>query len=290
MKIRVPATSANLGPGFDSCGLALTLYLTIAIVSTSEAWRIDHELGKEIPDDKNNLIIQTALNLVPELKPHHLKMTCDIPAARGLGSSSAAIIAGIELANYLGKLNLSKEHKVTLAAKIEGHPDNVAPAVFGNFVVGAKLDEADFYVRHLFPTCEIIAYIPDHELLTSESRAVLPENLFYQEAVKASAISNVLIAAILQNDMPLAGEMMERDMWHERYRAKLIPDLQHIRSLTKSLGAYAACLSGAGPTILIFSSRTVADTIVEKLQIEYGQQGKIIKLGVEGSGSEVLND
>ncbi|WP_088809701.1 MULTISPECIES: homoserine kinase [Listeria] len=287
MRIRVPATTANLGPGFDSCGLALTLYLTLEIGEASSKWHIEHDLGGGIPNDETNVIISTALSLVPDLTPHALKMTCDIPTARGLGSSSAAVVSGIELANFLGNLGLSKERKVEIAAEIEGHPDNVAPAVLGNLVVGAKLKDADFYVRHLFPNCAILAFIPKTELLTSESRNVLPEMLAYKEAVSASAISNVMIAAVLQNDMTLAGEMMERDLWHEKYRAKLVPHLVKIREIARAEGAYATCLSGAGPTILIFAPHDKKTNLMSVLQ-GFDAEANVLALEVEGSGSLVF--
>lgn len=287
MRIRVPATTANLGPGFDSCGLALTLYLTLDIGAARDDWYIEHNIGGDIPHDKTNVIIETALNLAPDLAPHYLIMTSDIPPARGLGSSSAAVVAGIELANILGELNLTKEEKVRIAAEIEGHPDNVAPAVLGNWVVGAKLDGEDFYVRHLFPDCALIAFIPRAELLTSESRGVLPDALPFKEAVKASSIANVMIAAILHNDMKLAGEMMERDLWHEKYRSKLVPHLPQIREIASKQGAYATCLSGAGPTVLVFAPRSQANTLQTSLQ-NLKMDADVLLLEVEGSGAEIF--
>ena len=128
MKIRVPATSANLGPGFDSCGIALSLYLFIEVLEAQEQWEILHDLGDDVPTDASNLMITTALSLAPTMQPHKIKMSSNIPLARGLGSSSSVIVAGIELANRLNQLNLSPKEKIEIATKIEGHPDNVAPA------------------------------------------------------------------------------------------------------------------------------------------------------------------
>ncbi|WP_099222552.1 homoserine kinase [Listeria costaricensis] len=287
MQIRVPATTANLGPGFDSCGLALTLYLVLDVLEETDEWVIEHELGAGIPRDASNVIIETALRLAPDLTPHRLKMTCDIPPARGLGSSSAAVVAGIELADQLAGLQLPKQEKVQFAAAIEGHPDNVAPAVLGNLVVGAKLDDADFYVRHLFPEAAILVFIPQAELLTSDSRAALPNQLPYKEAVQASAIANVMIAAVLQNDLKLAGQMMERDRWHESYRSHLVPHLNEIRERTRNLGAYAACLSGAGPTVLIFTPHEKAAEIMAELQ-HYDETATVLSLEVDGSGARII--
>ena len=131
MKIIVPATSANVGPGFDSVGVALSKYLEIQVLEPSDSWQVDHDLGEEIPSDERNLLIATALRVKGDLQPHHLKMVSDVPLARGLGSSSSVIVAGIELANQLGNLELTADQKLDIATEIEGHPDNVAPAIFG---------------------------------------------------------------------------------------------------------------------------------------------------------------
>ena len=140
MKITVPATSANIGPGFDSVGVAVSKYLTIEVLEPADAWHIEHDLG-DITSDENNLLISTALQVKSDLQPHKLVMTSDIPLARGLGSSSSVIVAGIELANQLADLKLSDDDKLDIATKIEGHPDNVAPAIFGNLVVASYVDE-----------------------------------------------------------------------------------------------------------------------------------------------------
>lgn len=145
-------------------------------------------------------------------------MTSDVPSTRGLGSSSAAIVAGIELANQLADLQLTAAKKVEIATLIEGHPDNVAPAILGDFAVATKINQDVFAVKHTFPETGIIAFIPQKELLTSESRTVLPSELSYSEAVKASSIANVMIASVLEGNLFLAGQMMEQDLWHEIYR------------------------------------------------------------------------
>lgn len=240
MKIRVPATSANLGPGFDSCGIALSQYLTIDIGPETKQWQIDHQLGSAIPTDEKNLLIQTALDLAPKLTPHKITMTSDIPIARGLGSSSSVVVAGIELANRLGNLGMTPQQKVSYATKIEGHPDNVAPAICGDFVVASYNNNEVNFVKHTFPDCDVIAFIPNHELLTSESRAVLPKEMSYRDAVKASSIGNVMIAAVLNGNLPLAGKMMERDILHESHRQHLVPHLKKSVSFAKLMVDMAA--------------------------------------------------
>ncbi|MEG2601548.1 MAG: homoserine kinase, partial [Carnobacterium sp.] len=232
LRIKVPGTTANLGPGFDSCGLALQLYLTLEVGAEQDSWEVEHQLGSGIPTDSKNVIVTTALSLAPYLSPRKLKMTSDVPSTRGLGSSSAAIVAGIELANQLADLQLTAAKKVEIATLIEGHPDNVAPAILGDFVVATKINQEVFAVKHAFPETGIIAFIPQKELLTSESRTVLPSELSYSEAVKASSIANVMIASVLEGNLFLAGQMMEQDLWHEIYRKKLIPHLEKIREIS----------------------------------------------------------
>lgn len=283
MKIRVPATSANLGPGFDSCGIALSLYLYIEVVEDSENWVITHNLEDDIPADETNLLIQTALKVNPKLKPKHLKMTSDIPLARGLGSSSSVIVAGIELANRLGELNLSLRDRVQIATEIEGHPDNVAPAVCGDFVVACYVNGDVRYVKHHFPECDVIAFIPKEELLTSKSRNALPQSIPFREAVEASAISNVLIAAIINANLPLAGKMMEKDKWHENYRKKLVPHLEIIRTIGHEEGAYGAFLSGAGPTILILSPAENTAAVTQRLK-KLSSSARIEILSIDQEG------
>lgn len=291
MKIRVPATSANLGPGFDSCGIALSLYLFIEVIEPSEEWEIIHDLGSEVPSDATNLMIETALSLAPDLEPQKLKMSSSIPLTRGLGSSSSVIVAGIELANRLGQLNLSQQEKVEIATTIEGHPDNVAPAICGDFVVACyfpekKKDNVSF-VKHYFPEGDIIAFIPNQELLTVESREVLPDSFSYRDAVEASAIANVMIAALIQGNLPLAAKMMQEDRWHERYRQKFVPHLASIRQICKDQGAYGCFLSGAGPTVLVLSPEEKTTTVMQSLK-NLDATARIEQLTIDREGIQVF--
>lgn len=287
MKIRVPATSANLGPGFDSCGIALSQYLTIDIGPETKQWQIDHQLGSAIPTDEKNLLIQTALDLAPKLTPHKITMTSDIPIARGLGSSSSVVVAGIELANRLGNLGMTPQQKVSYATKIEGHPDNVAPAICGDFVVASYNNNEVNFVKHTFPDCDVIAFIPNHELLTSESRAVLPKEMSYRDAVKASSIGNVMIAAVLNGNLPLAGKMMERDILHESHRQHLVPHLKKIREFCKAYGGYGSFLSGAGPTGLVLTPSENTEKLVKTLKA-FDHEALIDVLSVEKEGVQIF--
>ena len=286
MKIIVPATSANVGPGFDSVGIAVSKYLTIDVLEAQENWWIEHDLGDEIPSDEENLLLQTALKVAADLPPHRLKMTSEVPLARGLGSSSSVIVAGIELANQLGKLALSDEEKLEIATKIEGHPDNVAPAIFGNLVVASYVDQQTNHLVLPFPECDLVAFVPNYELKTSDSRNVLPSEWTYKEAVAASSIANVAIAALAKGDLRVAGKAIEADRFHERYRQQLVAEFPQVKEVAHQHDAYATYLSGAGPTIMNLLAPEYTASFVAALTA-LGLDGQIFQLKIDTFGVRV---
>lgn len=288
MKIIVPATSANVGPGFDSVGIAVTRYLTIEVLEPADAWLIEHDLGAGIPTDEKNLLLSTALSIAPAIQPHHIKMTSEVPLARGLGSSSSVIVAGIELANQLANLQLSDDEKLRIATKIEGHPDNVAPAIFGNMVIASYIGEDVQYVTADFPSCDLVAFVPSYQLKTSDSRNVLPKEWSYKEAVAASSVANVAIAALLKGDLLTAGRSIESDHFHERYRQSLVKEFPQVKEVAHAHGAYATYLSGAGPTIMNLLAPEHAAAFVAALE-KLGLDGQIFQLKIDTFGVRVEN-
>lgn len=285
MKIIVPATSANIGPGFDSLGVALSKYLIIEIVKPQEEWFVEHAL-EFVPSDQYNLLIKTALKVYPDLQPHHVRMISDIPLARGLGSSSSVIVAGIELANQLAHLQLSDDEKLRLATEIEGHPDNVAPAILGNLVISSYVNKKVAKVVTDFPEASFVAFVPNYPLRTSESRSVLPTQFSSKKAVAASAIANVAIAALMTGDLVEAGKAIEADLFHEPFRQKLVQEFYPIRNLGHELGAYATYLSGAGPTVIVLverSKETLVKEAIDALQFD----GESFILTVDRQGVRV---
>lgn len=286
MRITVPATSANVGPGFDSVGIAVSKYLTIDVLEAQENWLIEHDLGEEIPSDEENLLLQTALQVVSDLPPHRLKMTSEVPLARGLGSSSSVIVAGIELANQLGNLCLSDEDKLEIATKIEGHPDNVAPAIFGNLVVASYVDQETNHLVLPFPECALVAFVPNYELKTSDSRNVLPSEWSYKEAVAASSIANVAIAALAKGDLRVAGKAIEGDRFHERYRQQLVAEFPQVKELAHQHDAFATYLSGAGPTIMTLLPVEHAEAFAEDLESK-ALNGQVFSLKIDTTGVKV---
>ncbi|MDK8262133.1 homoserine kinase [Lactobacillus delbrueckii] len=283
MKIKVPASSANLGPGFDSIGVAISLYLTIEVIGESDHWQVDHNLG-DLPSGKDNMIVQAALSVKPDLTPQHLRAESDIPLAHGLGSSSSAIVGGIELADQLGQFNLAPHDKIEIAAQLEGHPDNVAPTILGSLVVGCKVNGHFTAVKAPVPPFAMIAYIPAYNLKTSDARAVLPKQLSFKEAVQASAVANTAVAALFAQDYEKAGELMEADLFHERYRSELVPELEIIRNVGHEHGAVATYLSGAGPTIMSLVDPQHISDFVDAVR-EAGLKDEIRRLEVAPRGA-----
>ena len=286
MRITAPATSANVGPGFDSVGIAVSKYLTIDVLEAQENWWIEHDLGEEIPSNEENLLLQTALQVASDLPPHRLKMTSEVPLARGLGSSSSVIVAGIELANQLGKLSLSDEDKLEIATKIEGHPDNVAPAIFGNLVVASYVDQQTNHLVLPFPECALVAFVPNYELKTSDSRNVLPSEWTYKEAVAASSIANVAIAALAKGDLRVAGKAIEADRFHERYRQQLVTEFPQVKEVAHQHDAYATYLSGAGPTIMTLLPVEHSEAFAKDLESK-GLNGQVFSLKIDTTGVKV---
>lgn len=286
MKIIVPATSANVGPGFDSVGIAVTRYLTIEVLEPADAWVIEHDLGAGIPTDEKNLLLSTALSIAPAIQPHHIKMLSQVPLARGLGSSSSVIVAGIELANQLADLKLSDAEKLRIATEIEGHPDNVAPAIFGNLVIASYIGEDVQYVTADFPSCDLVAFVPSYQLKTSDSRNVLPKEWSYKEAVAASSVANVAIAALLKGDLLTAGRSIELDHFHERYRQSLVKEFPQVKEVAHQHDAYATYLSGAGPTIMNLLAPEHTAAFVAALE-ELELDGQIFQLKIDTFGVRV---
>lgn len=289
--IKVPASTANLGPGFDSIGLAVNLYLTIT-ASRSSNWEVT-SLTKELeqfPKDETNFICKTAIETAAYYQKNmpacRITVKSDIPLARGLGSSAAAIVAGIELADTMCQLNLSKEEKLWCAANIEGHPDNVGACLSGGLFIGYQTEEE--LAQAVFPNVEfdLVAVVPKEFLLTKASRNVLPDSLSFDEAVKAGAVANLLVAALLSQNWTLAGKMMNRDRYHQPYRRKIIPHFDNIEKFAKEHGAFGAAISGAGPTVLCFAETGNGEKLSRILKEQFSEMD-VLSLGIDRDGSVV---
>ncbi len=262
IKIRVPATTANMGPGFDCIGMALELYNYLSVVESEKPLAIDviNEGNLKIPRNEENLIYRSMCTFYDEIgkKIPNIKLVQEdfIPHTRGLGSSAACIVSGLVAANELSASQLSKDDLAQIAAKIEGHPDNSTPAIFGGLVVGAiepttlKLSYVKLDIPQNF---SFAVMIPDFPLATEKARKVLPKEVPLSDAVFNASRAALLVASIFSgniNNLKIAFD----DKLHQPYRKSIIPNMENIFNKAYELSANGVFLSGAGPTIIsVFS-------------------------------------
>jgi homoserine kinase len=290
LQVRVPATSANLGPGFDALGIALDLDLTVRALP-SERDRFTYRGDGHVADSPHNLVHQgfRAAYHELDLDPPGMAFEADnpIPLARGLGSSSAALVAGAALADAMLGERLGREAVFRLVARLEGHPDNVAPAVFGGFTVSAA-DEAGTFVSASLPLpsgWRLLFGVPDFELPTAKARAVLPSSYPRTDAVRTSGRA-ALWAVAVATDRPELLRVASLDVVHEPYRSPLVPGLDDCRAALRAEGAFAAYLSGAGPTLGVVVDDARADACRALLEDFAGEGGRVFDLGA-GRGYQV---
>lgn len=253
IRVKVPATSANLGPGFDSMGLCLGLYNEIEIEETEGGVEIvqDGFSYKNCPVERN--LLYKAMKAVFDecgKSPEGLKIKIEsnIPATRGLGSSAACIIGGMVGANAMYGL-LGPNDILSLATKMERHPDNVTPCLMGGFTVSCFDGERVTYSKmNLGDEISLAVIYPDSKLSTGKARTTLPYKVFHRDAAYNAAHSALLVSAIAGKKYNLLAEAM-KDKLHQPYRMKMIPDMEEIFKIYKEAGAYGAYLSGSGPTL-----------------------------------------
>lgn len=268
VKIKVPATSANIGSGFDSLGVALTLYNYVSAEETDGGLAIDitDKTSEFLPRDERNLVYRSMKTLFDRVsytpKGLHLVLENNIMVTRGLGSSSAGIVGGLMAANEISGANLPKEELLKMAAEIEGHPDNVAPAILGGLTVNVWDRNSIKYVKTEVPDdLRFAAFVPDFFLQTKKSRAVLPKSVSLRDAVFNTGRCALLISSIMtgkyENIRTAVGDRLQ-----QRFRKKLIPHIDDIFAKAyeqKALGVY---ISGAGPTVIAMIEKS--NTTFEK--------------------------
>jgi len=294
-EIRVPATSANLGPGFDALGLALSIYLECRF-RPSEHLLIrpsgrDEEMMSTGPD---NLIWQTALQVAEHagrpMPNIELEVRNDIPIGKGLGSSAAALVAGVVIADEALGLGWDRHRILDEAARIEGHPDNVAAAVLGSIVASAIDTEGiTRAVRLQLPARYGLAVIvPDFILPTSQARAVLPQTYSRADAVFNIQRAALLIAAMLTQTTEAFHEAL-MDKIHQPYRAALVPGLAEMLDL-RCDGLLGCALSGAGPSVLVFYERG-HESVCERMReifLRHGHQSEILWAHIPDHGYDLM--
>jgi homoserine kinase len=255
LKIGVPATTANLGPGFDCLALTLDLWNEAEIEPAAD-FRVEvtGEGSAQLPTDENNLVIQAYLRCLESqglTRPGglHIRMTNHIPISSGLGSSASAVVMGILAANTLHELRMGMDEMIRLAAAMEGHADNAAAALLGGLVVISQAEEV-IYQRFEIPTIQVVIIVPDFHFPTREARAALPASINRGDAVFNIGRAVMVVEALRSGDLGLLAKVME-DRIHEPYRLKLIPGAKEAIAAARKDGA-AASLSGAGPSVIAF--------------------------------------
>jgi homoserine kinase len=294
VRVRVPASSANLCPGFDALGLALGLYLTCTFEPADcLTIRATGRDADRIPTGEDNLIWQTALRVARAvgdvIHPISLHIDNDIPIEKGLGSSAAALTAGVVIADQLLGLHWKPHRILDEAAQIEGHPDNVAACVLGSIVASA-IDAGGVAraVRLELPASyDVAVVVPDFLLPTSAARAVLPEQYSRQDAVFNVQRSALLIAALATGTTGAFPAAFE-DRMHQPYRYALVPGLEEIVNL-RAPGLLGCALSGAGPSILVFYEREYAQVcdLVRQIFALHGHASETLPVHIAKQGYEM---
>lgn len=309
VSVKVPATSANLGPGFDCLGFALPIYNTITIEETvlpgtgieinliSEEAPLDEKVFDNIPRDENNIVYKAVEMLYNSIgqEPSELKINIQsqIPITRGLGSSSAVIVGGLLAANKLLGSPADETALLSIATEVEGHPDNVAPAILGGFVLSSQdIDGTIVYRKLPWPQeWDITVCIPDFELSTNIARSVLPENVPMQDAIFNAKHLAMLVQAVYTKDEKLMKFALQ-DRLHQPYREKLVPGMKEIMEAFKHEDGVLGCvLSGAGPTMVVISHKYDLDKIKSTVKDIWEAQSikvDVRNLKIEEQGAVIL--
>ena len=280
-KLRVPASSANLGSGFDSIGACLDIWNEIKFCEGDFSINNEGYGAKSLSTDKKNLIYKSYLqaNQILGKSEKEISINClnNIPIFGGLGSSSAAIISGIMIAYAINNIDINKDDIFQISASMEGHPDNVGPAIFGGITIGYN-DDSDWYISPVkySKNLKIISFVSDQKILTKESRKGLPDGISREDSVYNISRSALLINSLSNNNFD-DFKYAFQDKVHEQYRTPKIKGFKTISNAAISAGALATYLSGSGPTISAISES-------KELTINYEMLDAANKLGINGEG------
>lgn len=309
ISVKVPATTANLGPGFDCLGMALPIYNTVTIEETvlpgtgieinvlSDDASADELSLEHIPMDENSIIYKAVELLYNSIgqTPSELKITIhsQIPIARGLGSSASVIVGGLLAANELLGRPADEVALLSIATEVEGHPDNVTPAIVGGLVLASQEEDGSIVYRKLdWPDdWQITVCVPDYELSTDIARSVLPQQVPMSDAVYNAKRLAMLIEAVNTKDAELMKTALH-DKLHQPYRMKLVPGLEKIMENLKHEDNVLGCvLSGAGPSILIISHKNGLDkihSIVKETWADLNVKAEVMTLPIEKNGAQII--
>ena len=298
--VDVPASSANLGSGFDCFAVALSLKLRAELWHGDDAGITLNARGEGAPRDgdvaEDNLLIRAfreglRVAQAPGAAAWRLEVSSMIPSARGLGSSAAAIVAGAVLGAAVGRRQMEADELLELASRLEGHPDNVAAALYGGFTVAVSVDDGRVALRRFrVPEAWIpVAFIPHHESRTADMRAALPASVTHAAAARQAGRSALLATAIMTSDAGLLRTAMVDEL-HQPYRLPMLPGSRQLIDLAYERGAAGACLSGAGPTVLAVCDSPAGAHAVEKAWNAAGVPGMATRLRFDTTGARLVAD
>ena len=298
--VDVPASTANLGSGFDSFAAALSLKLRAELWHGDEAGIVLNARGEGAPRPDEpadeNLLIRAfreglRVSAAPGAASWRLEVSSMIPAARGLGSSAAAIVAGVVLGAAVGRRTVEADELLALAARLEGHPDNVAAALYGGFTIAlAETDERIVLRRFRVPEAWIpVAFIAQRESRTHEMREALPAAISHAAAARQAGRSALLATAIMTSDASRLRAAMTDEL-HQPFRLPLLAGSRHLIELAYDRGAAGACLSGAGPTVLAICDSAPSAHAVEKAWNASGVPGMATRLRFDTAGARLIAD
>jgi homoserine kinase len=282
--VRVPASSANLGPGYDAMAAAMAMFLELEVEEAGEFSFDDGGLG--VSTGRDNLIVRAFESLRPA-DGIAFRLHSEIPLTRGLGSSSAAIVAGLFAADHLYELALSKEEMLARATAIEGHPDNVAAAIYGGFVVCSMAEEEPTAARFDPPEgLEGIVVIPPDEVSTELAREAIPTEVTLADAVANVSAAAMLVLGLRSADLDLLARGLH-DRIHQDRRRHLFPRSMEIVDSAREMGALGATISGAGPTVLVWTTWQDAGNVAAALETRCAGWAEVKRLPFSPLGADV---
>ncbi|HBH11848.1 MAG TPA: homoserine kinase [Clostridiales bacterium] len=290
IELRIPATTANLGPGFDSLGTAVSLYAHVSFIDSEQPLEINGCMKEYCNSD--NLIYTSYLKAfeIYGILPKNVRIDIksEIPTSRGLGSSAACVVAGVAGALYMMGMELDKKLLLDLSAKIEGHPDNVAPAIYGGLTASMMFGDHVFTRQFSFnQAINFYAFIPDFKLSTLDARGILPKQVDLKDAVFNISRIPLLLKGLEENDKELIRASMQ-DMLHQPYRKSLIPGYDRIEAICMENDCHAVYLSGAGPTIMCLSDQEEIETRLSQVLSALNHRWAIRKLVIDNDGTKIL--
>lgn len=281
--VRVPASSANLGPGYDVMAVALDVHLELEVRETG-TFSVTCE-GLDVPLDRSNLVVQAFETLQPA-DGLSFRIGGGIPLARGMGSSAAAIVAGLVAADHLFELGLERQDLLERATALEGHPDNVAAAICGGFVVCTSGPKLTATVIDAPEGLEGILVIPDVEVSTKLAREAIPDQVPLTDAVTNAASAAHLALGLSRGDFSLVG-MGLHDRIHQERRRHLFPKSMEVVEAAGELGAIGATISGAGPTVLVWTTWQETGRVVQELRERCQGWAEVRRVGFSPLGADV---